>query len=238
MPCAFMKVSKRLAMSLVELADVRAVELDDVDVDQRDVLAVVAHGLARGAAELLEILGKRAGGQRAVERKIRRATWPGSTDRAARGRSSPCRGSGGRRSPSTPPPPRRCRARSSRRSRDGRRASAPRRGSACALRSERSSWCHRWRSLSVSMLRRQSFASLLHFPVRRARQRIDEDDSAAAACTSRCATPRYALRSSSARRRRRRTRRRPRPRSHPRPRSPRRRRRAGCETSSASISAG
>src|ERR1019366_5890905 len=55
----------------VELANVRAVELDDIDVDERDVGPVVLHGFPRGAAELFEILRKRSLGERAVERKLR-----------------------------------------------------------------------------------------------------------------------------------------------------------------------
>src|SRR6266540_5296840 len=53
----------------VELADVTAVELDDVDVDERHVVAVGLHRLARGAPHLLEVLRKRPRGQGAVERK-------------------------------------------------------------------------------------------------------------------------------------------------------------------------
>src|SRR5581483_2275213 len=56
---------------LVELADVGAVELDDVDIDQRNIRAIVLDRLPRGEAELLEIVGKRPVLQRLQEGEVR-----------------------------------------------------------------------------------------------------------------------------------------------------------------------
>jgi hypothetical protein len=53
----------------VELADVCAVELDHIDVDERDVLAELDDAVARGEAELLEVVGELAGEERAAERE-------------------------------------------------------------------------------------------------------------------------------------------------------------------------
>src|SRR5438270_7930206 len=49
----------------VELLDVRAIELDDVDVDQSDVRPKIADAVARCESELLEIARKIAGRERA-----------------------------------------------------------------------------------------------------------------------------------------------------------------------------
>src|SRR5258708_31892618 len=66
-----MPFEERLAASghvAIEVLDVRAIEFDDVDIDEGYVLAVLAHALARGDAEALEIVGKIAGLQGPGER--------------------------------------------------------------------------------------------------------------------------------------------------------------------------
>ena len=51
-----------LAQLAVELADVRAFELDDVDEDQGEVGLELADGIARGKAELLDVVRELADG--------------------------------------------------------------------------------------------------------------------------------------------------------------------------------
>ena len=48
-------------MLAVELLDVRAAELDHVDVDQREVAAELADAVARGVAELLDVVRETLG---------------------------------------------------------------------------------------------------------------------------------------------------------------------------------
>src|SRR5258708_6254958 len=55
----------------VELPDMRAVEFDDVDVDEGHIVTVRTDGRAGSAAERLQILRKRSAGQGLIERELR-----------------------------------------------------------------------------------------------------------------------------------------------------------------------
>ena len=162
---------------LVELADVRAVELDDVDVDQGDVLAVVADDLADRVADGLSRfsgnepaararlngkVGLRHGLEIAVDQRAEDGLLVGEVVVDVPLRQAP--------------PPRRCRARWSRRSLCARRASARRRGSGLLAIFRTALPGSSSQSILSSARLRNSV--LDHLAVRRARQSVEEDEAA------------------------------------------------------------
>src|SRR5258706_12884923 len=56
---------------LIELPDVRTIELDDVNVDEGHIVTVSTDGLAGSAAEVFQILRKRSAGQGLIEGEVR-----------------------------------------------------------------------------------------------------------------------------------------------------------------------